>query len=524
MLAFIVLVSPSLTAADDGARGASSEADVVLWALRGPDLSEEALDQVRDGLESSLSDESGRHLFGEKAFRDYVADSQAPLPDCLRGLEACEPAGAMVLEALDISLVVRVDVEQSGEGLVGRYKLIDRRGEVTGSEEVEANSPRELAFELAGDIFDATATLSVQTEPEGATVEVGGDEIGRTPVDTRLPLGEHDYSITLDGYVPVEESVDLRDAGGQVVRHELEVAPAELVVEGAPEGATVVVNGREVGSAGERIELEPGHHALEVQADGHESYRDTVRLEAGEVVERDVTLEERHPLLQTATPREITANSYIGRIAFDFGLHRTSFRGARGNIDDTRFEFGGFGDDPAERSMVDESRRMTRPHGLRLDFSYSWENIGLVLLSMSYTSSNLALPALLESSDADEPVSVEVTDMSRLQLRPLQLGYRYFFDNIAPFAEIGAGINIQWIRAEGERLDEAVRLSDSEAFWTLGLGVSYFVTPNVFATLRYSGQFYFDRGLGAESLFSLGAGLALPNLFGFEPEPPDQLE
>jgi hypothetical protein len=41
--------------------------------------------------------------------------------------------------------------------------------------------------------------------------------------------------------------------------------------------------------------------------------------------------------------------------------------------------------------------------------------------------------------------------------------------------------------------------------------------------LRYSAQFYFDDGLGTENVLSVGAGIALPNLFGFEPEPPEKL-
>ncbi len=510
-------------AADADATGDASRPQLVLWSFEAPDLTSEQLTAVHRGLEAALTAESGRHLLGEKAFRDHIAGRSAALPDCLKGLEPCGSAETLAFEAVGVSVVLRVAIESADERLEATYEMVDRRGEVARSDSVSADDARELAFELAGEIFDATATVTIQSEPTGATVAIDGEEAGTTPLSLRLPIGEHHYSVHLDTYRPVEESVELRSSGAEILRHELERLPAVLVIEGAPAGADVLINGQMRGGVGEALELEPGTYTVEVRAEGYDSWRDTVALEAGDEVQRSASLDESHPLLTDVAPNAIAVNSYIGRLSYDHSLHNTTFRDARGESNGTRFEFGGFTENDSPLVVQEDLRRFTDPNGLRFDFTYSWENFGLVLLSTSYASSTLDLPAVIESSAADQPVAVTVTDMSRLQLRPLQVRYRHFYKNLAPFIELGTGINIQWVEVEGDLLEEPVTLSNSEAFWTLGLGGSYYVTPNVFGMARYGAQFYFDDGLGVENVFSLGIGVALPNLFGFEPEPPERL-
>jgi hypothetical protein len=523
-------VEPGADAASDGQPDAGDGGDVVprkevvLWTFTAAALPSDVLPKIHEGLKASLKAERGRHLIGEKAFRAYVGETSTPVPDCLQGLEACVSPQTLAFDALDLTLVIRVAISKgSGGGFVAHYELVDRRGEVSREADVEATSARELAFALAGEIFDATATVSMHSEPSGAEVEIDGEAVGTTPLNYRLPIGTHRYTMRLADHRPVEGSFELESAGAEEVRAEFKEMPGVLVIDGAPEGASVFVDGEDRGLASERIELDPGEYAIEVRKDGFTSYRDEVALSAGQSVTKRASLEQSHPLLKDIEPNEIAINSYIGRLTYDHSLHNTTFRDARGEAGGTDFEFLGFSDDDQPSLLSEELRRFTDPNGARFDFTYSWENFGLVLLSASYASSTLDQKALLSSSDAANPVAVTVTDMSRLQLRPLQLRYRHFYQNFAPFVELGTGINIQWVEVEGELLEEPVTLSNSEAFWTLGLGGSYYFTPNVFGMLRYSAQFYFDDGLGTENVLSVGAGIALPNLFGFEPEPPEKL-
>ncbi|QDG52590.1 PEGA domain-containing protein [Persicimonas caeni] len=502
---------------------AASRKEVVLWTFRAPGLPQTMLPKMHQGLEASLTGETGRHLFGEKAFRTYVAQKSAPTPDCLKGLEACVSPQTLAFDALGLTMVIRVDVTRNADGLTANYALVDRRGEVAREASVQGKTPRELAFALAGEIFDATASITLRSEPEGAQVEIDGEAVGTTPLNYRLPVGKHTYTMRLADHRVVEGSFELESSGAKDIHEKLDELPGVLLVRDAPDGAKVFVDGEERGLASERLELEPGTYTVEIRAKGFDTHSEEVTLSAGQVAEKRVRLEKSNPLLKDIEPNSIAVNSYIGRLSFDQSLHMTTFRDARGDSAGTDFEFLGFAKEDQPSVLGEDLRRLTAPSGLRFDFTYSWENFGLVLLSASYASSSLDQKAFVDSSASDNPISVTVTDMSRLQLRPLQVRYRHFYKNFAPFVELGTGINIQWVEVDGELLEQPVTLSNSEAFWTLGLGGSYFFTPNVFGMLRYSAQFYFDDGLGTENVLSVGAGVALPNLFGFEPEPPEKL-
>jgi hypothetical protein len=533
--ALAALVSPLHARADEGADAQvrdeqadtqpvdSARQQVVLWTFAAPGLSPSELTEIRKGLQAALNEETGRHLFGEKAFRSYVAQTSASLPQCLKGLAPCLSAQTLAFEALDVSLVIRVAISGGAGGLSARAELVDRRGEVARRHEASADSPTELAYTLAGEIFDATGTVSMRTEPAGAAVEIGGKEVGTTPLNYRLPLGEHAYVLRLEDHRPIEGRVKLAGAGATIVQHEFEQLPGVLVIDSAPADARVFVNDEERGPAGEPLELEPGSYTIEVRAEGFDSFRDTVTLAAGQQVRREASLEESHPLLKDIETHSIAVNRYIGRLSYDHSLHKTTYRGARGEVEGTRLEFAGFRDaDQPSLALADE-RRLAAPNGLRFDFTYSWTNLGLVLMSTSFVSTDLDQQVLVRSSGSESLVPATISGISRLQIRPLQVRYRYFYKNFAPFAELGTGINIQWLDVDGELLERPVTLSNSEAFWSLGIGGAYYFTPNIFGMLRYGAQFYIDEGLGTESVLSLGVGVALPNLFGFEPEPPERL-
>lgn len=92
-----------------------------------------------------------------------------------------------------------------------------------------------------------------------------------------------------------------------------------------------------------------------------------------------------------------------------------------------------------------------------------------------------------------------------------------------PIAEIGVGIDLQWIDVESVAALEPIALSQTDAFATIGFGAQYFFTPAFFGKFRYALQAYFEDTHETEHLLYLGVGLALPNLFGLEIEPPETL-
>jgi PEGA domain-containing protein len=130
---------------------------------------------------------------------------------------------------------------------------------------------------------ESLGTLSVQTNPAGATVVVDGQQRGMTPLDLQLKPGRHVVELVTDGDVrtiPV-----MITPGGQVSQF-IEIPRAasalgELQIRTEPAGATVTVDGRVLGKSPLTAEgLTPGPHMVTVENDlGPVTQR--VTIEAG---------------------------------------------------------------------------------------------------------------------------------------------------------------------------------------------------------------------------------------------------
>ena len=130
-------------------------------------------------------------------------------------------------------------------------------------------------------------TVRIESFPPGAAVrlEGPGTDLGRTPFETTLPVGEARLTVTLPGHAEQSRTVVVRD--GETARLSVRLAVeaatvASLTVSGAPEGAEVLVEGRPLGQVPlTRAGLPPGSIALEVRSPGRDPWGTRVLLEAG---------------------------------------------------------------------------------------------------------------------------------------------------------------------------------------------------------------------------------------------------
>lgn len=73
--------------------------------------------------------------------------------------------------------------------------------------------------------------LQISSTPSGATVSVDGEEVGTTPMEVvALMEGPRKVRVTLEGYEPAEETVDLKPDADATVELTLEEEPEEVVV------------------------------------------------------------------------------------------------------------------------------------------------------------------------------------------------------------------------------------------------------------------------------------------------------
>ncbi|MGE3629442.1 MAG: TIGR02266 family protein, partial [Sandaracinaceae bacterium] len=85
-----------------------------------------------------------------------------------------------------------------------------------------------------------TVSVHVTTTPEGATVFVGEEEIGASPVDVDLPIGEAaTVAATQDGYVRATQEVTAVEGDNDPVALTLERMPYVVIVTTEPDSARV---------------------------------------------------------------------------------------------------------------------------------------------------------------------------------------------------------------------------------------------------------------------------------------------
>jgi hypothetical protein len=136
-------------------------------------------------------------------------------------------------------------------------------------------------FLMPADAVATTGTLTVQTNPPGASVVIDGKQRGVTPLNLALESGKHVLELVTEGDV---RSMPITITPGAQISQFIELphAPSalgELQIRTEPAGAQVSVDGRPIGKSPLTAEgLTPGQHTV------------TLENELGSVTQR-VTIE-----------------------------------------------------------------------------------------------------------------------------------------------------------------------------------------------------------------------------------------
>ncbi len=102
------------------------------------------------------------------------------------------------------------------------------------------------------------AEVNVRSEPAGALIYSGGNEVGVTPATVQLLEGAHDLTVSKDGFSAWDGNVVAEPNVSQslpIIR--LQPADARLLVNTIPRGANVTVNGRYRGQSPLTLSLTP---------------------------------------------------------------------------------------------------------------------------------------------------------------------------------------------------------------------------------------------------------------------------
>ena len=126
------------------------------------------------------------------------------------------------------------------------------------------------------------ANVSVDSEPPGARIFSGDQEVGITPAVVELLEGVHDITVAKDGFAPWDGDVTAVPNVDQTLPTiALQPADARLQVSTIPRGANITVNGRYRGQSPITLSLSPGvDYQIGMSKAGYGVTTRSVRLES----------------------------------------------------------------------------------------------------------------------------------------------------------------------------------------------------------------------------------------------------
>jgi len=197
---------------------------------------------------------------------------------------------------------------------------------------------QEQAQNFVIDMLPLPGILTVTTESlEGATVSIDGEVVGTTPlVDLEVAAGEHLVEITLDRYETFLNNLVIE---GRQVRQGLDVellpAWANVGFATTPAGATVSVDGNDIGETPLLAEIMEGSHEILIKLTAHKIWTDNIDVLARvDMVLPTVELEQADGLVllqSTPSNANVTLNgTFAGQTPLEFSVtpgttHELSF-------------------------------------------------------------------------------------------------------------------------------------------------------------------------------------------------------
>jgi len=133
---------------------------------------------------------------------------------------------------------------------------------------INKRSPQKIAVSLTSD----SATLTIDSEPQGASVTINGINRGATPCTVnRIPSGNATLEMNLDGFGHYKETLLLAAGDNQQISVPLKAIPADLKIVSIPTGARIYVNNQFRGTSPvDLTDIAPGTYRIRAEMVAHD--------------------------------------------------------------------------------------------------------------------------------------------------------------------------------------------------------------------------------------------------------------
>ncbi|MFZ5572355.1 MAG: PEGA domain-containing protein [Thermodesulfobacteriota bacterium] len=143
------------------------------------------------------------------------------------------------------------------------------------------------SIKLFAELGEVYGSLLIESRPAEADVYLDGRKQGKTPLTLeRVKEGGQEIEITREGYLSWKEKVTVKPGATVQIMADLNAAYGSLNISSRPEGATVLINGKNEGKTPLTVSnLKSGRLQVEVGMDCHESIIRDIVIPAGKSAE-----------------------------------------------------------------------------------------------------------------------------------------------------------------------------------------------------------------------------------------------
>ncbi len=137
-----------------------------------------------------------------------------------------------------------------------------------------------------------TASVLIESKPDGAIVEIDGKQVGQTPIILHgQAIGKHSARLSKPGCITQEIAWNVEDARPQVASANLFSNTGTLEIQSNPNNANVFLDGKPCGKTPFSDRMEQGEHKIRVELKGYNSHEQNVIVTKDEKKDVSVTLQ-----------------------------------------------------------------------------------------------------------------------------------------------------------------------------------------------------------------------------------------
>lgn len=171
----------------------------------------------------------------------------------------------------------------------GEHRVVaEREGYRRLEQRIEVGAQPDQQMRLRLERLPGRITLLTEPAVDGRVL-IDDESVGELPLrDHEVPYGERRFRVEAPRFLPAETTLEV-EGGGVAQTLALELVPnwAPVTLTSRPAGASILIDGQEVGETPATLELEAGERRIELTLAGHNAWRDTVRVRPDEPLALD---------------------------------------------------------------------------------------------------------------------------------------------------------------------------------------------------------------------------------------------